>query len=234
VYLTLQDKILRYKDTSNVAAVQAELVAHSMGGLVTRTMALDTKFLNDSTYPTFGKGPVRRLITIGSPHQGTRLANYLPGTRCIRGYFEDLGMLIAGGIQDLAVGSTALQRLNGGTQTAFPVHTIVGLASNGQRLGANTELIAYVALKSAVTNLPFCLPDQFTGIESILQTTQHDIVVPQSSQSGNRVAIGTTPIAGTTHSGPFPGPHELDSAAIGQRVINLLNSNDATLFSPLP
>ena len=234
VYLSLQDKIETYKMTSNVAAAQAEVVAHSMGGLVTRTMALDPKFLTDPAYPTFGKGPVRRLITIGSPHQGTRLANYLPGTRCIRGYFEDLGKPVAGGIQDLAVGSAALQRLNSAGQTPFSVHTIVGLASNGQRVGANTALIAYVAAKSLVTSLPFCLPDQFTGIESILLTTQHDIVVPQSSQSGNRVGIGTTPVGGTTHSGPFPSPHELDSAIIGQRVVDLLNSNDATLFSPLP
>ncbi len=91
VYLSLQDKILRCKNTASVAAVQAEVVANSMGGLVTRTMALDPKFLNDPAYPTFGKGPVRRFITIGSPHQGTRLANYLPGTRCPLVVLSDLG-----------------------------------------------------------------------------------------------------------------------------------------------
>jgi len=70
-----------------VAAVQADIVAHSMGGDITRTMALSPTFLNDPNQPTFGKGIVHKLITIDTPHLGSPLAHLLllATNACTRG-----------------------------------------------------------------------------------------------------------------------------------------------------
>ncbi|MDN5864660.1 MAG: GPI inositol-deacylase [Gammaproteobacteria bacterium] len=54
-----------------VAAVQADIVAHSMGGDITRTMPLAPGFASATS---FGQGNVHKLITIDTPHLGTPLA----------------------------------------------------------------------------------------------------------------------------------------------------------------
>jgi pimeloyl-ACP methyl ester carboxylesterase len=57
-----------------VAAVQADIVGHSMGGLIARTIAgLDT-FLGAST---FAQGDIHKLITIDTPHLGSPVATDL-------------------------------------------------------------------------------------------------------------------------------------------------------------
>jgi triacylglycerol esterase/lipase EstA (alpha/beta hydrolase family) len=60
-----------------VASIQADIVAHSMGGIITRYFAAFLFFLNDVSFPTFGQGPVHKLITIDIPHFGTPLATQL-------------------------------------------------------------------------------------------------------------------------------------------------------------
>jgi hypothetical protein len=54
--------------------VQADVVAHSMGGDIARTMAGLSNFTSQSNY---GLGPIHKLITIGTPHLGTPLATDL-------------------------------------------------------------------------------------------------------------------------------------------------------------
>jgi pimeloyl-ACP methyl ester carboxylesterase len=63
--------IRAFGETFNVAVIQADVVAHSMGGNIARTMALLPDFSNPESY---GKGNIHKLITIGTPHTGTRLA----------------------------------------------------------------------------------------------------------------------------------------------------------------
>jgi hypothetical protein len=64
-----------------IAAVQADIVAHSLGGLMARGMAhvgtdfplaeTQTSFDDDESY---GVGYIHKLITLGTPHLGTNLA----------------------------------------------------------------------------------------------------------------------------------------------------------------
>ena len=56
---------------NNAAAVTADVVAHSMGGDIVRTDALDPLFASNDSY---GNGPIDKLITIGTPHLGSPLA----------------------------------------------------------------------------------------------------------------------------------------------------------------
>jgi pimeloyl-ACP methyl ester carboxylesterase len=57
------------------ACTRADMVVHSMGGLVAR------KFLYDNSHYksklNFGMGSVRRIVTIGTPHLGSQLASLL-------------------------------------------------------------------------------------------------------------------------------------------------------------
>ena len=79
----------------SVAAVQADVVAHSMGGIVTRTMPITVGF---GSATTFGHGNIQKLITVDTPHLGSPLigdfisdGNSNPN-KCLRGLFGSKGM----------------------------------------------------------------------------------------------------------------------------------------------
>jgi uncharacterized membrane protein len=79
VHAQMGQWIKRFKDGGNplnipVAAVQADLVAHSMGGNIARTLPLLSTFFANVT---FGQGSIHKLITIDTPHLGSPLATRL-------------------------------------------------------------------------------------------------------------------------------------------------------------
>jgi pimeloyl-ACP methyl ester carboxylesterase len=83
--------IANYRTSAHVASVKADVVAHSMGGDISRTMLLFNSgginlFLNNPVYPTFGAGPINKLITIATPHLGTPIAGDLLASdnACVR------------------------------------------------------------------------------------------------------------------------------------------------------
>jgi len=73
-----------------VAAVQADIVAHSMGGNIVRTIPHETSFLGNLTY---GQGNIHKLITIDTPHLGSPLAVELLKNEnsCVRGLLAAVG-----------------------------------------------------------------------------------------------------------------------------------------------
>jgi PKD repeat protein/pimeloyl-ACP methyl ester carboxylesterase len=87
----LNKNIDRFKNDWGVAAVQSDIVAHSMGGLVARMMARHHAYNNEHN---FYQGYIHKLITIGTPHLGTHLAKELisPKNPCIRYWFGTKGM----------------------------------------------------------------------------------------------------------------------------------------------
>jgi hypothetical protein len=66
-----------------IAASQLDIIAHSMGGLVSRQVTSLLDFKNDINYQ---KGIMHKLVTIGTPHRGTPLVNLmlLPDIDCVR------------------------------------------------------------------------------------------------------------------------------------------------------
>ena len=70
----IRQGVADFRQINNAAAVTADVVAHSMGGDIVRTIALGSGFKNNVTY---GHGPINKLITIGTPHLGTPLATDL-------------------------------------------------------------------------------------------------------------------------------------------------------------
>lgn len=92
VFQQIIGRIADFNRAHNVCASQADIVAHSMGGLVSRAMASLEYFQKDELMPgaldslTYHKGPIHKLITIGTPHLGTPLAMQLltDNNACIR------------------------------------------------------------------------------------------------------------------------------------------------------
>lgn len=75
-----------------VSAIQADVVAHSMGGDITRDMPIMLGFASATTY---GRGNVHKLITVDTPHLGSPLPiDLLPSTdgsdknQCVRYLFN--------------------------------------------------------------------------------------------------------------------------------------------------
>lgn len=179
-----------------------------MGGLVTRVLSLcGTKF-QDCAFKyrvnaNFDMGDVRRLITIGTPHQGTPLAVDLwthRGTGCGPGGFwgtlaENFAKAdtpLGGALEDLQTGSGALTGLNGST-TAFPMAFFVGFASTNDESSFNSGLIDIVrSCNSSI--VPASVRTVF-GEDS-------DLVVSVTSQRYglSDAALGTQKYTPTIHS----------------------------------
>lgn len=119
---------------AKTGAKQVDIVAHSLGGLVSRTYMS----LGD------GRGKVSRLVTLGTPHQGTRLNFFAKGLS--RGALD----------QDLKSNSFLIRLLN---QTALPRSSqIISIYSdfdwtvwpgnNGMALGSPSSAIKNIRLEN--------------------------------------------------------------------------------------
>jgi pimeloyl-ACP methyl ester carboxylesterase len=238
-----------FKVRLNEAAIQFDVVAHSMGGLVTRDMTLDQRFLADSN---FNEGLVHKLITIGTPHNGSPLVNELNSSGFVcKTLFGLAGQTVAGAVQDLSVGSSFLAKVNNSPlPSLLKAHAIVGIADLTQQTASQLGL--GLITKFVCTNV---LP---LGYFVLYLGDGSDLLVPESSQHFNFSPASTfETVSDTIHSvAPlvFPiGPDELnrvimfpatniinpqpttDPGIIPNRVINGLNTpiTDTTYFADI-
>jgi len=74
------------------ASVGADIVAHSMGGLIARYWAVEPDYLADGN---FNKGYIHKLITLGTPHFGSPLSilTLFPESECARNIGANRGRL---------------------------------------------------------------------------------------------------------------------------------------------
>jgi hypothetical protein len=142
IELTLAD----FRLNKNVATVQVDVAAHSMGGTVTRTAH---KLPGFAGTPTYGMGFINKLITIGTPHLGSPLATQLlaDNNARIRGILAKFakkisidtasigGIPVTGGVGDLrgtgsgAGLSAALASLAVSNGNTVPTALIAGLVN---------------------------------------------------------------------------------------------------------
>jgi hypothetical protein len=138
----------------SVAAVQVDVVAHSMGGNVTRTMPLLRDFVLGNT---FGQGVVHKLITLDTPHTGSTLARLLVtqmmgGHYCVPYFLADWSTnivlrtatlrgvgTVSGAVRDLVdyYPSDALQRMDSQRIHQIPTATVAGVYTNWASLTGN-------------------------------------------------------------------------------------------------
>ena len=227
------------RQSIKVAAVQADIVAHSMGGNLARTMVTRQDYLGDNNYR---KGPIHKLITIDTPHLGSEFANLLYNSNALcQAVFGFSGKKVADAVRDLqttsAVITTTLR------QRIYPIvaSTIDGVASSAQAVTAQLNFASLLAVPPVLACLNL-LP--IGGFSAIFGQDTSDLIVSGTSQKATGLGYNggnppTTVSNGLIHSvDPWlfsKGPDALSNDISGffvvgadtvnpQNVINLLNT----------
>jgi pimeloyl-ACP methyl ester carboxylesterase len=239
--------IADFEDHYNVAAVQADVVAHSMGGDIARVMGGGGPAFADQG--NYGFGPIHKLITIGTPHQGTPLAvDLLPGASgdpngCVRNTLAANGEVslqsetISGVSINGAVGDFAAAPSNLPATEPFPMAFLAGSTNSNslKGLGNTGSGLAIFAICGTLAGDPlgYDLGQNYWTL-LVFSNAANDGIVPVTSQLNTGQANGTTSTTANTLSGVIhsPGieplgfnpPSELDaSSGIPDAVVNLLN-----------
>ncbi|MGH7411679.1 MAG: alpha/beta fold hydrolase [Candidatus Methylomirabilis sp.] len=226
----------KLKSIFKVAAVQFDLVTHSMGGLIARNLATLGSYQRDSNYR---HGDIHKLITLDTPHLGSQFANRLNASSSpCRTVFFAFGKKVGGAVKDLEYGSAAIAKLLERT-APIKARVIAGQATLRQEV----ESAAVFTVGTRVLGLGLCsslLPPG--GFAEVFSTPEDpgghsDLIVSVVSQLGKTVADGRrdppadAPYEGIEHTKAPPlffGPSAADDPTIGQRVIDLLNTSVAT------
>lgn len=231
-YLRLEiDKVVNDFRSHGIATTQVDVVGHSMGGLITRTFAAQGGYRQSYN---FQKGSIRRIITIGTPHAGSELANlgwYLqtqtkPQTSFM---FKTIMRLFnhpvdEGAIEDLRVGSPATQTI---PDTPIPSYAILGdlnLVNEGEGDIADSLLEACQLLDLNPPGLDTSSPNSF--ISSLFNSQATDGVVSGISQRGGLSDAYVHRVYPLFHTG------EPSSSEVGDTVANLLMGPQNN-FSPI-
>ena len=236
--------------SQGVAAAQVDIVAHSMGGLVTRKIEYLPSFTGRAS---FGASIMDKLITIGTPHLGSPLAIQIlqPANACTRRFLADHGSssfltasidgsVTRGGIGDLMgdgtggslnTSLTAIQQSNNGH--SVPTAMIAGIMQPANLSILNdTRTVGPQYLRHECKNDPLAMKLTMAGWPTVFGQDS-DAIVPLTSQRNNGTAAGT--IGGLVHSSNivgrlslgFLGPSEVDPLGgvntVQTSVIQMLN-----------
>jgi pimeloyl-ACP methyl ester carboxylesterase len=234
-----------FKVSNNAAAVQADVVAHSMGGDITRSLRSVPSFASSNN---FGNGSVHKLITIGTPYLGSPIATQLLQTSnvCVTEILASIGNLsfstvtFAGGTVDGAVGDLSGDGYGGGLSPALaalqnpfniPISTAsidgVMVATNLNGLNCTVCVAQFIRTACGGNVAPAPLAQNLTPAAwPTLLGGSSDAVVPATSQR-NGSAVPTSPgmeISGVVHSRGmvlmgFNGPGELDNSGVAGNVL---------------
>jgi PGAP1-like protein len=232
--------IAAYRTSANVASVKADIVAHSMGGDISRTAFLLSTFLSNTT---FGAGPINKLITIATPHLGTPVAADLlsSSNTCARNILASdgdialqsvtfSGQTADGAVYDLegnGYGSSLSPALTNLKQTEpFPIAYIAGIATSSNLSGLSCIFCNAEALRLLCSSNPLA-KDLTAKNWTTVYGQNNDTIVPLDS-AVNNIQPGLQ-YSGVIHTAAletldFNGPSVLDPASnISNEVINLLN-----------
>jgi len=96
---TIQEAIREFRNGANAekipaAAAQADVVGHSMGGLVARQITRADYYYSEGS--SFRSGNIHKIITIATPHFGSPLANLLFQDPCAENALARNGYLVLG------------------------------------------------------------------------------------------------------------------------------------------
>ncbi len=174
-----------------ISAGKVDVVAHSMGGVLSR-MYLQRFTCNGNITSYCYQNDIHKLITVNTPHSGTQIANFLLsndfGAQTARTFlsFNDQPINL-GAIDDLKCNSSAIQNdLNGPGNLNSHVVPSFAISStkiaNAPPLSNEDLLIAIVALCSPLAHTP-------PGITNIIfNGAENDVIVPDSSQRGGLIS----------------------------------------------
>jgi P2-related tail formation protein/pimeloyl-ACP methyl ester carboxylesterase len=232
-----------FKVKEEVAAIQWDVIAHSMGGNVARMIPWFTAYRRDAN---FNAGDFHKLITIDTPHLGSEFAALLDRSNisCKVG-FELSGNIVGGAIRDLVPGSAALNPIPAQIVLPLRSHAVVGRAS---------DLQDSMTASGIGTLLRLLCPSLFPSgtFRAVFDNQDSDLIVSVDSQRAGSL-IPFTLFPGIVHAVDAKlfkwGPDNLgrdvlstlsvvvgaDSAAPG-KVVELLNTwiSNRSAFGLLP
>jgi pimeloyl-ACP methyl ester carboxylesterase len=210
---------LRKARARNIAASQVDVVAHSMGGLVARARAtgllpkgfsLMRDLVAYKRPENRSQGEFHKLITVGTPHQGTPFAPWLLEHKCEPRIARLFGFL------DKPFGEAVYQMQ--------PSHEVL------RQLGAANVLTHTIAGKTpSHTTLSEDLMDGLivgTDTDTILGgDRQHDILVPLASQlAGRSSGAASSVLEGVIHSDNTRGLNRDIAETTTQRLFPLVDT----------
>lgn len=206
--------VQKYKMVFAIAAIQADILAHSMGGDITRTLPLQPGYLDQAT---LYQGYIHKVITVDTPHLGSPLATQLldDNNACTRTWMKRLfrspsirtltltgGQQIFGAIGDLSgdgTGATLSPALiNIATPGPMPIKTafIVGVANSANfaglansSVGANIIISLCVSLTGGHSDPVASALLTPTGWPTLFPASGSDAIVPVVSQM-NGLSVG--------------------------------------------
>ena len=209
---------IMHEQGRGLACTKADLLTHSMGGLVARNFIQNTKTYRNPS--NFYQGSVRRYIPMATPQQGSYMGNVLVGNhkdpRCqlsagqllrAKLTLEVTGRGVDTAVSDVAVGSDFLKRINGAQPhpNAVPTHTIYG--DTGTKLSTLVKVLVDLIKKDCTH-------------EAIFGDGEHsDGIVPVASAI-NEGRLSNTMLGMVDHL------DMTDNRRAGEIYVELLNSND--------
>jgi pimeloyl-ACP methyl ester carboxylesterase len=200
------------------AAVQGDIVAHSMGGEIIRTLPLEplqATFLGDRH---LGQGNVHKTITIDSPHRGSPLATDLlmSQNNCVRNILASGGRPSFQSVQVVTSLGPATPPVQGGVGDLVDSPTsqaLLNIASPGSH-PLPTALIAGTLNSTNLAGLADTSSIGF-GLHSVCGTV-----------ASNPLAVNLTPASWTTVFG------EANDAIVGlSSQLNNLSADPGQLFT---
>ncbi|HWB20526.1 MAG TPA: Ig-like domain-containing protein [Phycisphaerales bacterium] len=217
--------IIRLRN-QNYAATRADVVGHSMGGVLARLYVQSFSGVPYLRNENFNQGDIHKLITIDSPLKGSGLATFLMRSPKLRFEFSIFGWNCnAGAVSDLdptrtPAASNAIVQSNLIVTNVY-AHAIVG--TGGPHALAFPSTAGKDAwLARAINHL---------GAASYLTET-HDLIVDTFSQDGN--IANTSPFGFLSSTQPATHDTIHHDARVKTEVLDLLNTNILTTTSFTP
>jgi hypothetical protein len=223
----IKSAVADYKYSSaaggQIAATQVDVVAHSMGGDVARTLPQLSGYAGQDTYQ---QGYVHKLITIDTPHQGTPLANSALASNngCVQVLLADIGHYVintavvnnasvSGAVGDLQQNSAALGNLQN-----LPTAMIGGKMTTTQLGGAGQSLAGEIIAKLCgnLLNNPLAVSLNPTGWLGVMGGDS-DAIVPLSSQFNGNLPYSITTSGASQNT--FSAIHSSSTRLLGFLVL---------------
>ena len=237
------------------AATQADVMGHSMGGILTRLYIGGANFKRPDN---FGQGDVRRLLTLDTPHSGSTFPNMVTALHRLKPAATDAAVHsiteynpAGGAVCDLAENSPALAGLNAATPIKAQAITGTGgpagsAASPARFFGG---FLGFRNIEGAMTkkvcvrrNAFFiCEQEEFVFPQDVVDTFRfrqaNDTIVSLISQQDGH--CGVAGLAGVNfgnviHSGPGVVNGVLSTGAVATRAYQLLDGPTAGFVDSFP
>jgi pimeloyl-ACP methyl ester carboxylesterase len=225
-------------EKQGIAITQVDVVGHSLGGILTRFLTQTSDYwVGDQNY---GKGYIRRLITLGTPHTGSALAELYQNAKVespiCAFYLRQVMARIKcpvdqGAIDDLTPGSTPLRNIYA---TPIPCFAISCEADSDEEYFWPTveNVFRLGGLETDCDIAGYDYSSTANLVSSVFSGIANDRVVDINSQAGGLPEANVAAVTGPDHTDE-PGSEEV-AFDIEQVLTEARDSTDLELANGFP